>query len=104
MVSSPGAPKIIVDKPNQNAGLNRPFPIKIRFVPSDGARIDLDSLQVDVLKLIKISLIPRLKPYLSSDGIDVPEAQIPSGTYNLHIAVTDDHGRRTEKMQTWTVL
>lgn len=101
---SPDAPKIIVDQPQQGSGVSRPFPVKIRFVTTGGARINLNSLELDVLKLIKISLVSRLKPYLSATGINVPEAQVPSGTYNVRIAVTDDRGRRTETIQTWTVL
>ena len=99
----PGAPKIIVVKPAQGAGVHPPFPVKIRFVPSSGYKIDLDSLEIDVLKLIKISLLSRLKPYVTASGIDVPDAQVPSGTYNIHIAVKDDHGHRSETTQTWTI-
>jgi hypothetical protein len=101
--AAPGAPKIIVDKPTQNSSVHTPFTIKIRFVPSSGNKINLDSLEVDVHKLIKISLVSRLKPYLTSEGINVPEAQIPSGTYNIHIALADDHGHRLETTQTWMV-
>jgi len=99
----PGAPKIIVEKPAQGVGVHPPFPVKIRFVPSSGHKIDLDSLEIDVLKLIKISLVSRLKPYVTASGIDVPDAQVPSGTYNIHIAVKDDLGHRSETTQTWTI-
>jgi len=100
----PGAPKIIVVKPTQNVGgVHTPFPVKIQFVPTDGSKINLDSIEIDVLKLIKISLVSRLKPYLTTGGIDVPEAQIPAGTYNIHIAVEDNHGLRSETTQTWTI-
>jgi hypothetical protein len=99
----PGGPQIIIDKPAQNAAVQVPFPVKIRFVPSSGSKIKLDSLEIDVLKLIRISLVSRLKPYLTAVGINVPEAQVPSGTYNIHIAVEDDHGHRSETTQTWTV-
>ena len=102
---APGAPKIIVDKPTQNTGggVHAPFTIKIRFVPSSGNKINLNSLEVDVRKVIKISLVSRLKPYLTAEGITVPDAQIPSGTYNIHIALADDHGHRIETTQTWMV-
>ncbi len=100
---APGAPKIIVDKPTQNNGVHAPFTIKIRFVPSSGNKINLNSLEVDVRKVVKISLVSRLKPYLTPEGINVPDAQIPSGTYNIHIALADDHGHRIETTQTWMV-
>jgi len=100
----PGAPQIIVEKPEKGVGVNTPFPVKIRFVPTGGAKINLNSLEIDVLKLVKISLLSRFKPYSTSAGISVPEAQVPAGTYNVRIAVADDQGRRGETTQTWTVL
>ncbi|MEI9894409.1 MAG: hypothetical protein WDN28_11140 [Chthoniobacter sp.] len=98
-----GAPQILVDTPTQGVGVSAPFPVKIRFVPSAGAKINLDSLKVDVLKLIPISLLSRVKPYLSPAGINVPEAKIPSGSYNVRIAVADDQGREGSTVQMWTV-
>jgi hypothetical protein len=100
---APRAPKIIVDQPTNSSSVHAPFPIKIRFVPSSGNKINLDSVEIDVHKLVKISLVSRLKPYLTHEGINVPDAQIPSGTYNIHVALADDHGHRTETTQTWMV-
>jgi hypothetical protein len=98
-----GAPQIVVDTPSGGAPVSAPFPVKIRFVPSSGAKINLDSLKVEVLKMVPISLLSRVKPYLTSAGINVPEAKIPAGTYNVHIAVADDQGREGSTVQTWTV-
>ncbi len=100
---APGAPQIIVDTPGSGSQVTTPFPVKIRFVPADGAKINLDTLKVDVLKLVPISLLSRVKPYLTAVGIDVPQAKIPAGTYHLRIAVTDDQGREGIAMHTWTV-
>ncbi|MGH8092883.1 MAG: hypothetical protein ACREIF_05365 [Chthoniobacterales bacterium] len=99
----PGAPQIIVEKPEQGAGVATPFPVKIRFIPSGGAKINLDSLEIDVLKLIKISLLSRVKPYVSEKGINVPEAKVPPGTYNIRITVADDQGRLGSATRTWLV-
>lgn len=99
----PNSPKIVVEKPAEGVGVHTPFPVKIRFVPSSGNKIDLNSLEIHVVKLIRISLLSRLKPYVTTRGIDVPETQIPTGTYSIHIAVADDHGHRNETTQTWTV-
>ena len=98
-----GAPQILVETPAGGTPVTAPFPVKIRFVPSAGAKINLDSLKVEVLKMIPISLLSRVKPYLTSAGINVPEAKIPAGTYNVHIAVADDQGREGSTVQTWTV-
>lgn len=98
-----GAPEIVVDTPTQGIGVTAPFPVKIRFIPSAGAKINVDSLKVDVLKMVPISLLSRVKPYLTPTGINVPEAKIPAGTYNLRIVVADDQGREGTVLQTWTV-
>ena len=98
-----GAPQIIVETPGSGGQVTTPFPVKIRFVPSPGSKINLDTVKVEVLKLIPISLLSRVKPYLTVVGIDVPEAKIPAGIYHLRIAVTDDQGREGIAMQTWTV-
>jgi len=98
-----GAPQILVETPAGGSPVTTPFPVKIHFVPSTGAKINLDSLKVEVLKLVPISLLSRVKPYLTAAGINVPEARIPSGIYNVRIAVADDQGREGSTVQTWTV-
>jgi len=98
-----GAPQIVVETPTQGVGVSAPFPVIIRFVPASGAKINLDSLKVDVLKLVPISLLSRVRPYLSPTGINVPEAKIPAGTYNVRIVVADDQGREGSTVQMWMV-
>ena len=99
----PGSPKIIVEKPEQGSSVPTPFPVRIRFVPSPGARINLQSLEIDLLKIIKISLLSRVKPYVTEKGINVPEAKVPPGTYNIEIAIADNQGRVGSTVQTWIV-
>jgi hypothetical protein len=99
----PGGPQIIVEKPEQGSSVPTPFPVRVRFIPSAGARINLQSLEIAVLKMIKISLLSRVKPYLNEKGINVPEAKVPPGTYNIEIAIADDQGRVGSTIQTWIV-
>ena len=99
----PGGPRIIVEKPEQGSSVPTPFPVRVRFIPSPGAKINLQSLEIDVLKMIKISLLSRVKPYLNEKGINVPEAKVPPGTYNIEIAIADDQGRVGSTIQTWIV-
>lgn len=101
--SEPGAPQIIVEKPEEGAAVATPFPVRIRFIPSSGAKINLRSVEIYVLKMIKISLLSRVKPYLTEKGINVPEAKVPAGTYNVLIAVADDKGRKGSAVQKWIV-
>ena len=99
----PGGPQIIVEKPEQGSSVPTPFPVRVRFIPSPGARINLQSLEIAVLKMIKISLLSRVKPYLNEKGINVPEAKVPPGTYNIEIAIADNQGRVGSTIQTWIV-
>ena len=99
----PGGPQIIIEKPEQGSSVPTPFPVRVRFIPSPGARINLQSLEIAVLKMIKISLLSRVKPYLNEKGINVPEAKVPPGTYNIEIAIADDRGRVGSTIQTWIV-
>jgi hypothetical protein len=103
VIPATGAPQILVETPTGGAAVTAPFPVKIRFVPSAGSKINLDSIKVEVLKIVPISLLSRVKPYLTAAGINVPEAKIPAGTYNVRIAVADDQGREGSTVQTWTV-
>jgi hypothetical protein len=99
----PGGPEIIVEKPEPRSSVPTPFPVRVRFIPSPGAKINLQSLEIAVLKIIKISLLSRVKPYLNEKGINVPEAKVPPGTYNIEIAIADDQGRVGSTIQTWIV-
>lgn len=100
---APGAPQIIVEKPAQGTAVATPFPVRVRFIASPGAKINLGSLKIDVLKLIRISLLSRVKPYLTEKGINVPEAKVPPGTYNVEIAIADDQNRIGSTIQQWIV-
>ena len=103
VATGPNAPQIIVEKPTTGGPTTAPFPVKIRFVPAAGAKINLDSLKIDVLKVVPISLLSRMKPYLTAVGIDLPEAKIPAGTYKVRIVVADDQGREGSSIQSWTI-
>ncbi len=55
------------------------------------------------VSVFKNSLLSRVKPYLNEKGINVPEAKVPPGTYNIEIAIADDQGRVGLTIQTWIV-
>ncbi len=99
----PGGPQIIVEKPEEGASVATPFPVRIRFIPSQGATINLQSLEIGVLKLIRISLLSRVKPYLTEKGINIPETKVPPGTYCIEIAIADNQGRIGSTIKTWNV-
>jgi hypothetical protein len=99
----PGAPVIVFDKPSPGASVAAPFPVKVRFITSGGAKIAMDTVKVDVLKVVPISILSKVKPYLTTPGINLPEASIPSGKYDVRILVSDAKGRQGEAEGTWVV-
>jgi len=99
----PGGPAILFDMPVPGTPVATPFPVKVRFVPTGDAKVLTDTLKIEVLKLIPISLISKVKPYLTAEGINVPEAKIPAGRYNVRVAISDDKGREGVALQTWVV-
>jgi len=45
------------------------------------------------LKLTPVDLTGRLRKYTSSDGIDMPDAEVPPGTHLLRLELKDSLGR-----------
>ena len=90
-------PQLIVVAPPAKGGTliaHRPVSLHIRFrTAEDGAAIDLNSLRVTYLRLWGIDITDRIKPYLSTQGIDVDNADIPPGEHSIELEVRDTLGR-----------
>jgi hypothetical protein len=100
---TPGAPSIVFDTPQPGNTITSPFPVKVRFVTTDGAKALPETLKIYVLKMAPISLLSKVQPYLTSAGINMPEAALPSGKYNVRVAIADDKGRQGTMEGTWIV-
>ena len=96
-----GGPLIEVLSPEAGKSYKSPINIKVKFVPSGGFDIDLATFKVEYMKFIAIDLTSRVKDYVSKEGIDVPDAKLPSGTHTIRLSVggrergtykTDFHG------------
>jgi hypothetical protein len=98
-----GAPAILFDTPSPGAPVVTPFPVKIRFVPGSDAKIALNTLKIEVLKIVPISLLSKVKPYLTASGITVPEVQFPTGQFNIRVAISDTKGREGVVQGTWVI-
>lgn len=99
-----GGPLIEVLSPEAGKSYQSPINIKVKFVPSGGFDIDLAAFKVEYMKFIAIDLTPRLKDYVSKDGIDVPDAKLPSGTHTIRLSVGDANGVVTRRIFTVEVL
>lgn len=58
-----------------------------------GAQIDDGSFKLIDLTNPEVDLTGRVKDFAKSNGIDVPEAEIPPGTYTIHAEIKDNDGR-----------
>jgi hypothetical protein len=73
--------------------LHAPLPLKIKFVARNNETIDKDSVKVTYLKAPAVDLTARLKPFLTDDGIEMKEADMPAGTHLLRVDLKDSRGR-----------
>ncbi len=70
-----------------------PMRLQLKFESFGGAKIDTDSLKVTYVKTPAVDLTPRLKPFVKSDGIDMPDAELPAGDHLIRVDVKDSDGR-----------
>ncbi len=73
--------------------MKSPMRLQLKFESFGGAKIDTDSLKVTYVKSPNVDLTPRLKPFVKSDGIDVPDAELPAGDHLIRVDVKDSDGR-----------
>ncbi len=95
-------PMIDLVKPEEGASRPAPMEVLVRFTPRS-APVDLSTLSVSVVKLIAIDITDRVRPYASAEGIDIPEAKLPSGKHTVRISVGDAGGGVSRKQLTVSV-
>jgi hypothetical protein len=59
---------------------------------------------VTYLRKPAIDLTPRLKSAISENGITLADAQVPAGSHDLKIDVTDADGRTKSETVSFTVV
>lgn len=85
-------PGIELLSPNDNAAKS-PMVFHVKFVAHNGAKIDPASVTVVYLKAKPVDLTPRVQPYVTADGIDISDAEVPPGTHLFRIFARDSEGR-----------
>jgi hypothetical protein len=87
-------PSVVVVSPPPTAGvLKSPLSIKVKLQAHGGAKIDPDSIVVTYKKTPMIDITQRIMPFISADGIEVPEAEVPPGVHEFRIELKDKDGR-----------
>lgn len=95
-------PIIEVVKPIEGTPQSPPIEIAVRFTPRQQP-IDLASLKVTVVKFISIDITDRVRPYLSAQGIQIPDAKLPSGEHTVRISLSDVTGAASVKQATMKI-
>jgi len=86
-------PSITIVSPPANGGvMTSPLALKVKLEAHGGAKIDPDSIVVTYRKTPLINITQRIMPFISADGIVVPDAEVPPGVHEFRIELKDSHG------------
>lgn len=87
-------PKVVIVSPPPGAGLmHSPVELKLQFQAHGGAQIDPSSVVVTYLKEPAIDITQRIMPFITANGIDIAQAEVPPGKHQFWIEVKDQTGR-----------
>lgn len=96
-------PEIQIISPHTGEPLKKPVAIDVRFKKGEN-EVDPSTIRLEYLKFIAIDLTPRVKNYLTKDGIKVPNVNLPSGTHTIRLSVGDTGGAVTRQVFTFEVI
>ena len=77
--------------------LRSPAHLQFKFQTFGGAKIDLASLRLTLRKTPDVDLTPRIKAFVQPEGIDIAEAGLPVGDFDLRMELKDSDGRAAAK-------
>jgi hypothetical protein len=97
-------PGIHVKSPSPNAHVKPPFAMNVEFKPHGGSKIDASTVKVTYLKKPAVDLTPRLKPGITDSGISMDTVNVPAGTHDIKIDVTDADGRTKSEVVSFTAV
>ena len=87
-------PTVVVVSPPPTAGqIHSPMDLKLQFRAFGGAAIDPSSIVITYVKQPAIDMTQRLTPYITAQGIDIAQAQVPPGKHQFWIELKDTQGR-----------
>jgi hypothetical protein len=77
----------------EDGKLHSPLHFRLRFLAFGGKTIDIDTVTVTYLRGPNIDLTERIKPFVQSTGIDIPDAEVPPGEHAIRVDLKDSEGR-----------
>ena len=88
-------PAIRQVSPAAAVNANQPFPLKVEFAGRGGEKINPKSAQILILRGNTVDVTSRFQPFITANGIEMPAAMVPPGTYVLQVTVSDSGGRQS---------
>ena len=85
------APKI--DLVSAGGPVQSPMRLQLKFESCGGAKIDPESVRFTYLRTPNVDLTPRLKFFVQTTGIDVPDVELPVGDHVIRVEIKDTDGR-----------
>lgn len=98
--SAVAGPDIQVLSPEPEKAYPSPLKVLVKFFPREGTQVDLSSVKVECLKIIAINITDRIREYITSQGINVDKAELPSGTHKIRVTLGDTGRGVTTKIFT----
>jgi hypothetical protein len=86
-------PSIAVVSPAGMGTLYSPVNVKLRFTAFGGAAIDPETVVVIYVKQPDIDITPRLKSFITANGIEISQADVPPGLHQFWVQLKDTEGR-----------
>jgi hypothetical protein len=101
----PKAPIIEIEQPDETKPIKSPVSIRIRFLPQDGAMIDLSTFKV-TYGFISFDITRRIIEHaqLGRSGLVATDATIPSGRHRVTLQIADNLHRIGIRIIEFTVL
>ena len=84
-------------------GVGGPFRLAVKFKPRNRVAVDPATVRFTYRRDPAVDLTPRIKPFVTADGIEAPAVIVPPGTHILEIEATDKEGRTGRGQITLTV-
>ena len=97
-------PSIKMVSPDPNGQIKPPFAMNVQFRAHGGSKVDVSTVKVTYLKKPAVDLTPRLRPAISESGIAMDTVNVPAGTHDIKIDVTDADGRTKSEVVSFTAV
>jgi hypothetical protein len=96
-VEGPG-PIIVVKNPKALQSLRSPIYIFVAFEPGrSGQSPDMKTLNVTLIGFFDIDITDRVREYIQGNNLDIEQANLPTGSHRLRMAIKDVAGNPNER-------